>query len=343
TGNGYLDFLLGSSLLTCAVDGVNLLLIANPLYSFRHEQDKVPAYELPFPQRYFWVVCMCQCPRGVGWSYKQVNHLPSASTRSRVSFVTWCLLRVVAQYTLLEAALIYSRYNPAFTSSATITAQPFFMRCMSVAAFVAQTYAAVNCLYFLAAAVTVAAGFYEPRSWPDVFGHWREGYTLGRFWGRTWHQLLRRFFSGFGKAATRALGIPPHTKYASGVQVVVGFLISGLVDAGGDAMLDVSRAGFSFRFFLLQPLGIFAEEAVICVARFVGIKKSPLTRLVGYAWVFIWLSICLPPWLDDIVDGATRMRAQGIVGSARMTALEVVAGWVGIDIESLMLSWFANA
>ncbi|KAF9226390.1 hypothetical protein BS17DRAFT_777171 [Gyrodon lividus] len=342
TGNGYLDYLLGSSLFTCGVDGI-FLLLANPLHSFRSEKDTIPAYELPFLQRFVWVVCMCHCPRGVGWSFK-VNHVPPASTRSRASFVTWWLLRAVVQYTIFEAALVYSRYNPPFTSSATIVAQPYVMRCISVIAFVARTYAGVNCLYFIAAAITVAAGLYEPRSWPDVFGRWRDAYTVRRFWGRTWHQLLRRFLGGIGNATTRAIGVSPRSRCSLLLQVLIAFFISGLVHVAGDVMLDMSRAGASFRFFLLQPIAIIAEESVISVASFVGIRKSLLTRLVGYAWVFIWLSICAPPWLDVLVD--ITMQAQDNTGASsakKAAVLEMVVRWAGGDIELLMSSWFANA
>ncbi|KIJ61449.1 hypothetical protein HYDPIDRAFT_96601 [Hydnomerulius pinastri MD-312] len=340
TGNGYLDYLLGSSLVTCAVDGVNLLLLANPLYTFRHEKDKVPAHELPFLQRYIWVVCMCQCPRGVGWSFK-VKNVPSVSARGRTSFVTRSLLRAVAQYTIFEAALVYSRFNPAFTSSTRIASQLYLMRCLSVIAFVSQTYAGINFLYLLAAATTVATGFYEPSSWPDVFGHWRDAYTLRRFWGQTWHQLLRRFLGAFGKSASRSVGLSPRSNGSAFLQLFLAFLISGLVHVGGDAMLDFSRIGFSLQFFLLQPVAIIAEEIVISTARSAGIGRGLCTRFAGYAWVFLWLSICLPPWLDNLVDAI--IRTQGAVPRPPgNTLLETVAGWAGIDVKSMLSSWFAR-
>ncbi|KAH7882352.1 membrane bound O-acyl transferase family-domain-containing protein [Phlebopus sp. FC_14] len=340
TGNGYLDYLLGSSLVTCVADSIHLLLLTRPLYSFRHEKDKVPAHELPFFQRYFWVICMCHSPRGIGWSFR-VNNIPRASTFSRASFATYTMLRAIFQYTLFEAAYLYMSYNPVFTTSASITSQGFLRQSLSIAAFVGQTYAVANFLYFFLASVSVAMGLYEPRLWPDIFGRWRDAYTIRRFWGRTWHQLLRRFLSVLGKSPARLAGLDPRTRGLSYVQLSLAFLVSGLAHVGGDAMLDISSAGFSLPFFLLQPIGIAVEDVVISLARRTGVKQCIWTRLVGYAWVFIWLSTCVPPWLDVFVNVVIRTQGLGVSGP-RKTLLGTVAGWAGVDIGSVLSSWFAN-
>ena len=50
------------------LEGLRYLLLTQPLEEFRHESDKVPAYQLPYIQRFFWLMSIS--PRGIGWSFK---------------------------------------------------------------------------------------------------------------------------------------------------------------------------------------------------------------------------------------------------------------------------------
>jgi len=53
------------------LEAMRYLLLTCPLEEFRHESDKVPAYQLPFVQRFFWVLSIF--PRGIGWSFKVIT------------------------------------------------------------------------------------------------------------------------------------------------------------------------------------------------------------------------------------------------------------------------------
>ena len=95
----------------------------------------------------------------------------------------------------------------------------------------------------------------------------------------------------------RNLNFEPGSRLSSYTQLYVGFAVSGLAHMLGDAMVGMQYLGTSFPFFLAQAVAITVEDAVIGLARRAGIAPpSYLTRVVGYAWVFIWFSISAP-WL----------------------------------------------
>jgi len=68
TGNGHSDYFHGTSAGLRLLEAMRYLLLTRPLEEFRHESDKVPAYQLPFVQRFFWVISIL--PRGIGWSFQ---------------------------------------------------------------------------------------------------------------------------------------------------------------------------------------------------------------------------------------------------------------------------------
>jgi hypothetical protein len=60
--------------------------------------------------------------------------------------------------------------------------------------------------------------------------------------------------------------------------------------------------GRSLTFFMLQPLGIVVEAAVIVVFRRMGVQVHwMISRVVGYVWVVLWFSYTLPVMLEPLL------------------------------------------
>jgi hypothetical protein len=76
-------------------------------------------------------------------------------------------------------------------------------------------------------------------------------------------------------------------------------MVSGLMHAGGDVMVGTQHLGASLPFFLVQPVAISLEIAVIGITRQAGYTHSNIwTRLLGYTWVFLWFSISFPLYMN---------------------------------------------
>jgi hypothetical protein len=70
----------------------------------------------------------------------------------------------------------------------------------------------------------------------------------------------------------------------------------------GDIMIGKGYSGWSMQFYMAQAVAITVEDAVIALARRAGINKpTPMTRIIGYIWVFVWFSAMMPPYVDKQV------------------------------------------
>lgn len=69
------------------------------------------------------------------------------------------------------------------------------------------------------------------------------------------------------------------------------FGLSGILHLGGDiiAMGKISESGLMIT-FLLQPIAIMVEDAVLHLFHKAGFRKSRLSKIFGYCYVFLWFS-----------------------------------------------------
>lgn len=148
-----------------------------------------------------------------------------------------------------------------------------------------------------------------PGDWPPLFGDLREAYSMRRFWGRFWHKLLLRPYTGAALwASGRALG---RRSAFSKLLVALGvFFLSGCAHAAaawqlgdcGTWKLDVLwfLANFAVVTFEIGALGLVRWAAARSgyARRWAGLGATyPLAgRLLGYVWVFAFLFWSVPKW-----------------------------------------------
>ena len=106
-------------------------------------------------------------------------------TRSR--FLISRILRITWYALLADVAQTFMALNPIFWLSEhearSLRSQSFALNVLNVAAYMGRSYSMLNLGYDATALVLVALGLSEPKSWPVVFGRWRDAYTIRRFWG----------------------------------------------------------------------------------------------------------------------------------------------------------------
>lgn len=106
------------------------------------------------------------------------------------------ILCAIKLYLIVDAGLWYTHlshveYGPTATSFAAL---PFHQRCLTVYFFGAAGYATIYVQYTLLSIVCVMSGFSEPKRWPDLFGKWRDAYTIRRIWGYVFHSVCIELF-----------------------------------------------------------------------------------------------------------------------------------------------------
>ncbi|EED84098.1 predicted protein [Postia placenta Mad-698-R] len=317
TGDLQQNYSLGCSFASQFFTAFHLLWLADPLNDLRHERDHTAPPALPFLRRMYWASCVITGPRGVGWNY-QVANIPPRPSEPRWTFVRHQSLCAFRWYLLVDLAQTYQRSNPSFShhdaNLFSLSAQGYIQRCINIVARFAPAYGMIAMPYCLLSALSVAMAWSFPRDWPTMYGEWADAYTLRRFWGRTYHQLLRRYTASMGKACCRLLGLRQGSWASSYTQLYVGFAVSGLMHCGGDFMVSPKLFGASFPFFIAQAAAISLEDAVVGLAKRTGLQAQcpdGLVHALGYVWVFVWLNMSVPWYLNWL------MRA-GVIDTSRM-------------------------
>ncbi|KAG1733490.1 membrane bound O-acyl transferase family-domain-containing protein [Suillus lakei] len=295
----FVDYFIGMVISTIAMDAIHMTLLVRPLHTFRHQKQTRSAHELPWSKRFIWAGQLCSSPRGVGWNH-QVKNLPEHSAKSRQEFVLSRLMSAARHFVWFDLAHFYIKHNPAYKSAAAFASQNFTRRILACSGYLVFYYCMGVTIHALITALAVSCTSSEPSSWPNVFGKWEDAYTIRRFWGRTWHQFLRRFLAPFGQKMASFLGFKPGTNGSSYTQLYTAFFISAIAHVGGDAVLNSSRLGVSCPFFIYQAFAITFEDMIIAAARRAGVIETKWTRKIGYVWVICWFIATATPWVTAV-------------------------------------------
>jgi len=270
--------------------------------------DEGPLEDTPLWRRTRWGIALLASPRAIGWSHEPTSALPPrppAST-SRTTFVAQRIWKALQFFVLYDACNLYVRWNMMFHADGPgWTADGWVWRALAAAGWAFNVYSAMMLGSSLLSAGCVACGLSDPEEWPPLFGGPRETWTIRRFWGRAWHQLMRTFLSSHAKyLAHQVLRLAPGSNASAYMQLFTAFAISGAIHHGTETMaLRHSGGGGALVFFMLQPCAIMLEDFLIFVAKKVGFKPGWMARLVGYAWTWTWLALSLPGWQVPLVRG----------------------------------------
>ncbi|KAJ7283344.1 membrane bound O-acyl transferase family-domain-containing protein [Mycena rebaudengoi] len=324
TGNAVSDYFIGSFLVVRVLAAADYGLITDIHRDFRVGGQKIAIPDTaPLSQRFGWGLSLFLAPRGVGW-----EHEPRGIFRARFPpntpkfrFLARQLASLGYYLLLLDAASIYNRATPVFCAGCPpISSRPLFWRFIDLYSFAAAQYASQSLLQCFISIISVSISYSRPQDWVGAFGYWSDAYTLQRFWGRTWHQFLRRIFSTYGKLLARTLGLRKGTKSSSYVQLYTAFALSGVLHFICDYKMHRSLTpSGSLVFFAIQPVAIMLEDFVISLARKIGLKPAARWKVIGYAWVSTWFLCVYSLWLSPMVAGglmedALNLRVSIILG-----------------------------
>ncbi|TFY75037.1 hypothetical protein EWM64_g8975 [Hericium alpestre] len=219
------------------------------------------------------------------------------------------------------------RLNLLFREGRPLGAQGAPMRVVNILAFMSSPYALLNLQYSVLAMVGVGFGVCgsQVQDWPELFGRWADAWSVRQFWGRTWHQLIRRYTGDAGKALVSLFGFQRGTNASAYTQLYTAFLLSGLMHAGGDYMVTPAAFGSSIPFFVMQAVAITLEDGVIALGRRAGLRDGPAWRALGYCWVVAWFWWSVPSFVDwSLARGVGRSQA------LPLSLVESVGKWVGV-------------
>ncbi|KAL5364128.1 putative toxin biosynthesis protein [Aspergillus floccosus] len=256
--------------------------------------------------------------RGIRWNY-QVKNIPEGPppTQGKWAFVRG---RVIAFIRLLLMADVLSQlattnfYTSPDGSVGAVNSRYLTTRHSSFACQVYRTasvglipYTFMNLQYVGGAILWVTLGISQPADWPPFFGKLSQVTSVRAFWGKYWHQMIRRTVNVYTGAAVDSLGLRPGL-VRTYVQLGLSFAISGVMHAAAiyicPSPLNIpfrERSLGFFQFFMLQAAAITFEDFVqYCADRWIwtGVVRPRWVSCVAYTWVVGWFAFSLPYFLD---------------------------------------------
>lgn len=110
-----------------------------------------------------------------------------------------------------------------------------------------------------------------------------------------------QIFITYAKLVNGYFGFKKNTFAASFTGLLVIFFLSAVMHTFGDAAMfdDWSQAGGSIIFFMLQVPGLLFEQAILGLAKRLGVQKPRWwAYVIGYIWVYTWCALTMPYWSD---------------------------------------------
>ena len=237
--------------------------------------------------------------RGVGWEWEtdtRTRAPPANYPRGRFIFehISWIVVEVL----MVDAVSVYIRTTPVgkFPSQERLVDAPLYLGCFRAVLLFLQSRWYMDLLYRCSAVIGMA--IWNPSLFPPLFGSWREAYTVRRFWGYTWHQMMR------------SLAQYPVNALASGLRIRRGSYLSNYFKVSGSFFITYAMHGYGthvaggnhmsdFWWCFWQVAAIFVEERVIEIGQRLGIKESGATWAAGYAWNALVMALTCRLWIDE--------------------------------------------
>ncbi|QIW96627.1 hypothetical protein AMS68_002145 [Peltaster fructicola] len=278
------------------------------------EGDGAPAFQgkrweaLTIYQRLAWAFrLMLPTQRGIGWNW-QIKDVPPGHSNAW-QHAQWAIF-YYAQSVVMLIILGASLEGQGLLANAIVG--------WSGAIWVWDR---LNCAYSVVAALTIALRICEPWEWPPLMGSLKDAWTVRRMWSAVYHQSMRRMLSQPALRLTRLLGIRKGSTFSGSAQLFISFGISCFFH---QYQMFTTRHSVmhEFSFFMLQPLAITLEDAVL---KWTG-GAGPRSHAIGYAWIVLWFSISLPIYITDLT--ATGIVTDWVFGAQPLElGVHIVTRW----------------
>lgn len=180
----------------------------------------------PLMKKFWWMLDITHSIRMVGWVQEPRGCLPPPPPPSRRIFLRRTFLKLCANYVLFDLLTLVFAQSPVFDPrvhdptdgpETYLAAIPLLRRTPYVLAFGLWLALWFQIPHNIGALLFVGLGFSSPTLWPDMWGSWRDAYTLRKFWGYVpyffllAHSLTRHTSDERGTKRCNQYGCSPHS------------------------------------------------------------------------------------------------------------------------------------
>ena len=152
--------------------------------------EKAPS-NFPLTKKLWWMVDIAWGMRMIGW-VQEPHGMPPHPPPSRRTFLWKTFLKFIANAVLTDLVTSVNALSPAFDNrthdptdgpETYFAAVPLLHRVPHVLSWAVGTATSVSAGQNIVALVCVGLGHSSPTLWPDIWGSWRDAYTVRKLWG----------------------------------------------------------------------------------------------------------------------------------------------------------------
>ena len=153
--------------------------------------DKPPS-NFPLKKKLWWMVDIANSVRMIGWIQEPQNGIPPRPPPSRRTFLQKTFLKLIVNTVTadfmtsalaLSPVFDYRVHAPTDGPETYLAAVPLLRRVPYILAWSIGTGASACAIHNFTALVYIGLGFSSPTLWPDMWGRWRDAYTVRKLWG----------------------------------------------------------------------------------------------------------------------------------------------------------------
>ena len=146
----------------------------------------------PLMKRLRWMFDLAYNGRMIGWVQEPRSGIPPHPPPSRRAFLWKTFLKLIKNFVTADIATSMLALSPAFDNrvhdptdgpETYLTAVPFLRRVPYVLLFGIRMGASLGVVHNFMSLLFVGIGLSSPTLWPDMWGHWRDAYTVRKLWG----------------------------------------------------------------------------------------------------------------------------------------------------------------
>ena len=153
--------------------------------------DRLPS-NFPLAKKLYWMVDIAYGVRMVGWVQEPRNGIPPHPPPSRQTFLWKTFLKLIMNSIIIDFTTSVFALNPAFDHrlhdptdgpETYLAAVPLLGRVPYILSYGIKMAAVVGAMHNVMALVGVGLCYSSPTLWPDIWGRWRDAYTVRKLWG----------------------------------------------------------------------------------------------------------------------------------------------------------------
>jgi len=153
--------------------------------------SKLPS-NFPLAKKLWWMVDIAYGVRMIGWVQEPRDWIPRHPPPSRRTFLWKTFLKFAMNIVTADLITSTLALSPAFDNrvhdptdgpETYLAAVPLLHRVPYILAWSIGTGASASAIHNVVALVCVGLGYSSPTLWPDLWGRWRDAYTVRNLWG----------------------------------------------------------------------------------------------------------------------------------------------------------------